>query len=230
MKASGLLEAIGRYHDSQGAFALLRSCTGWARILDSCRTVSPQLQAASLGKADRDIRHSLGRLVGASCRMSTGRLATLGVAACGIGARNAVEHAPAACVFSLAQSQELCMRIWSGFDEYVTLSALSLPDSSPMLGNPVLLLGRAHLPRLKHRSASTTYLAMSPRGHHDRSHAQTIFKEHERKLPHVAWTSRDFPQPLDSTAFTGARSPPHQVQLMKLSPRKCNLEVESSPP
>ena len=51
------------------------------------------------------------------------------------------------------------MRIWSGFDEYVTLSPLSLPASSPMLGNPVLLLGRAHLPRLKHRSAGTTYLA-----------------------------------------------------------------------
>ena len=62
-KARTLLEAIGRYHDSQGAFALLRSCTGWAKVLYSCRTVPP-LQAAGLCNADRDIHHSLGRLVG----------------------------------------------------------------------------------------------------------------------------------------------------------------------
>ena len=46
-----------------GAFAVLRSCTGWAKILYSCGTVSPQLPATSLGMADRDIRHS-PRLVG----------------------------------------------------------------------------------------------------------------------------------------------------------------------
>ena len=42
---------------------LLRSCTGWAKVLYSCRTVPP-LQAAGLCNADRDIHHSLGRLVG----------------------------------------------------------------------------------------------------------------------------------------------------------------------
>ena len=41
-KARILLEAIGRYHDSQGAFALLRSCTGWAKILPLLLSPPPQ--------------------------------------------------------------------------------------------------------------------------------------------------------------------------------------------
>ena len=60
-KAPNLLDAVGRYHDWLGAFALLRSCAGWAKVPYSCRTVPPPLQAESLGQADCDIRHSLGR-------------------------------------------------------------------------------------------------------------------------------------------------------------------------
>ena len=85
-KARSLLEAIGRYHDSQGAFALMLSCTGWAKILYSCRTVPPPLQAAGLCNADRDIRHSLGRLVGSPLSDEDWRLASLGVASGGLGA------------------------------------------------------------------------------------------------------------------------------------------------
>ena len=115
-KARNLLDAVGRYHDWQGAFALLRSCTGWAKVLYSCRTVPPPLQAESLGQADCDIRHSLGRLVGSPLSEEDWRIASLGVANGGIGARSALEHAPAAYISSLAQ--ELCARIWPGFDEY----------------------------------------------------------------------------------------------------------------
>ena len=32
-KAKNLLDAIGRYDDAQGAFTLLRSCSGWAKVL-----------------------------------------------------------------------------------------------------------------------------------------------------------------------------------------------------
>ena len=85
-RARTLLEVIGRYRDSQGAFALLRSCTGWAKVLYSCRTVPPPLQAAGLCNADRDIRHSLGRLVGSPLSDEDWRLASLGVAAGGVGA------------------------------------------------------------------------------------------------------------------------------------------------
>ena len=46
------------------------------------------------------------------------RLVSIGVANGGVGARSALEHAPAAYISSLALSQELCARIWSGFDEY----------------------------------------------------------------------------------------------------------------
>ena len=71
------LDAIGRH---QGAIALLRSCTGWAKILYSCRTVPPSLQAQNLGKTNRDIRHSLGRLLGGLLTDEDWRLASIGVA------------------------------------------------------------------------------------------------------------------------------------------------------
>ena len=34
-KAKNLLDAIGRYHDAQGAFTLFRSCSGWAKVFYS---------------------------------------------------------------------------------------------------------------------------------------------------------------------------------------------------
>ena len=39
VKASTPNQAIGRYGDAHAAFTLLRSCTGWAKIFYSCRTV-----------------------------------------------------------------------------------------------------------------------------------------------------------------------------------------------
>ena len=79
-KAHVLLDAIARYDDSQGACALLRSCTRWAKILYSCRAAPPSLQASSLGTADRDIRNSLGRLVGGTLSDEDWRLASIGEA------------------------------------------------------------------------------------------------------------------------------------------------------
>ena len=66
--------------DSQGAFSLLRSCSGWAKVLYSCRTVPPPLQTDGLRQADQDIRHSLGRLVGSPLSDDDWRLASIGVA------------------------------------------------------------------------------------------------------------------------------------------------------
>ena len=100
---------------------------------DGCRTVPPPLQAAGLGNADRDIRHSLGRLVGSPLSDEDWRLASFGVAAGGLGARSAVEHAPAAYVSILAQSQELCARIWPGFDEYDIDGGLQRADTESSL-------------------------------------------------------------------------------------------------
>ena len=68
----------------------------------------------------------------ARCRMRSG-LVSLGVAPGGIGARRAVEHAPAAYVSSLAQSQELCARIWPGFDEYDIDGGLQPADTESSL-------------------------------------------------------------------------------------------------
>ena len=93
-KASSLLHAIGKYEDAHGAFTLLRSCTGWAKFLYSCRTVPPTLQPDALAQADADVRDALGRLVGSPLSADDWRLASLGISAGGIGARSAQEHAP----------------------------------------------------------------------------------------------------------------------------------------
>ena len=77
---------------------------GYGRsIHNTCRTL-PLLQSDSLGRADRDIRHSLARLVVSSHSDDDWRLASLGISVEGIGARGAVEHAPAAYFSSLAKS------------------------------------------------------------------------------------------------------------------------------
>ena len=117
-KAKNLLDAIGRYSDAQGAFTLLRSCSGWAKILYSCRTVPPPLQQEGLRQADMDVRHSLGRLVGCRLTDDSWRIASLGVANGGLGLRCAAEHAPAAYISSLSQTQSLCVSVWPAFDEY----------------------------------------------------------------------------------------------------------------
>ena len=115
-KARALIDAIGRFPDSHGAFCLLRSCSGWAKVLYSCRTVPPDAQPIGLRDADTDIRLALGRLVGSSLSDDDWRLASLGIASGGVGARSASEHAPAAYIASFAACRDLCCVIWPSFD------------------------------------------------------------------------------------------------------------------
>ena len=49
-------------------------------------------------------------------------------------ARSALEHAPAAYISSLALTQELCTRIWPGFDEYDLDGGLMRSDVESSLG------------------------------------------------------------------------------------------------
>ena len=46
------------------AFCLLRSCSGWCKILFSCRTMPPAIQRSALTCADNDIRAALGQMTG----------------------------------------------------------------------------------------------------------------------------------------------------------------------
>ena len=101
-KARALLSAIGRFPDS-----LLRSCSGWSKVLYSCRTVTPDAQMGGLRTADSDLRVALGQLIGRPLSVDDWRLAPLGVAAGGLGARCAAEHAPAAYVASFSACREL---------------------------------------------------------------------------------------------------------------------------
>ena len=138
VKARNLLDAFRRYPDAQGAFTLLRSCSGWPKVLQPCKTVHPPLQSGGWGQGDQDIRHSLGRLVGSLLSDDDWRAASNGVANGSLGAHSALEHAPAACVSSLAQTQELCTRIWSGFDEYDLDGGVMRSDVESSLGAPFL--------------------------------------------------------------------------------------------
>ena len=112
--ARNLLDAIGRFPDAQCAFTLWRLGQCALLLLDG----TPPLQAEGLNQAEQDIRHSFGRLVGSSLSDDDWRVASIGVANGGLGARSVLEHARAAYVPSLAQTKGLCTRIWPGFDEY----------------------------------------------------------------------------------------------------------------
>ena len=105
------MSAIGRFPDAQGAFSLLRSCSGWSKIMYSCRTVPPHAQMCGLRTVDNDLRAALGQLIGRPLTGDDWRLASLGVAAGGLGARCAAENAPAAYVASFFACRELCGRL-----------------------------------------------------------------------------------------------------------------------
>ena len=107
-KARALLSAIGRFQDAQGAFSLLRSCSGWSKVLYSCRTVPPDAQMSGLRTADNDLRAALGQLIGRPLSVDDWRLASLGVAAGGL----------AAYVASFSAFRELCGQLWHAFDPF----------------------------------------------------------------------------------------------------------------
>ena len=158
-----LLEAVGRCEDSQGGFALLRSCTGWAKILCSCRTVPPSLQAASLGKADRapvthwadswvapPVRRGLAAGQHRSCKWrhrSSHRIGT---------------RPPPHTFQALAQSQELCARTEAS-------DALKLsPISSSIYGSSTP--SQKSLSAKIEAKACCHLLGQSSREHHRRGH------------------------------------------------------------
>ena len=75
-KARALLSAIGRR--STDAFSLLRSCSGWSKVLYSCRTVPPDAQMCGLRTADSGLRAALGQLIGRPLSEDDWRLADFG--------------------------------------------------------------------------------------------------------------------------------------------------------
>ena len=94
----------------------------------------PPPQTDGLRQAYQDICHSLWRLVGSPLSDDDWRLASIGVAQGGLGARSALLHAPAAYISSLAQTRELCARMWPGFDEYDLNGGLMRSDVESSLG------------------------------------------------------------------------------------------------
>ena len=117
-KARSLLAAIGKFPDAQGAFSLLRSCSGWSKVLYSCRTVPPDAQMDGLRTADSDLRAAPGQLIGRPSSGDDWRLASLGIAAGGLGARCAAERAPAAYVASFSARRDTCCLLWPAFDPF----------------------------------------------------------------------------------------------------------------
>ena len=111
-KARALLAAIGKFPDAQGAFCLLRSCFGWAKVLYSCRTVPPDSQPACLRTADTDMRAAMSRLVGRPFPSTTGALRPSATPP----ARSASGHAPVAYVASFSACRDLCSQLSPAFD------------------------------------------------------------------------------------------------------------------
>ena len=65
-----------------------------------------------------DLRAAMGQLIGRPLSGDDWRLASLGIAAGGLGARCAAEHAPAAYVASFSACRELCGQLWPAFDPF----------------------------------------------------------------------------------------------------------------
>ena len=115
-KAPDLLAGTSRFRDAQGAFCLLRTSSGWAKVLFSCRTVPPDTQFGGLRSADADTRAALSRLIGSLLFDDEWCMASPGIASGGLGARSATEHAPAAYVASFSACRGLCTHLWPAFD------------------------------------------------------------------------------------------------------------------
>ena len=96
----------------------VRNFSGWSKVLYSCRTVPPSAQMCGLRTADNDLRAALSQLIGRPLTEDDWRLASLGGAAGGLGARCAAEHGPAAYVASFFACRELCGRLWPAFDPF----------------------------------------------------------------------------------------------------------------
>ena len=142
LKARALLAAVGKFPDAQGAFCMLRSCSGWSKILYSCRIVPADAQLRGLRTADSDVRSALCHLIGRSLSDDDWRLASLGIAAGGLGARSAAEHAPSAYVASFSACRELCGLLWTDFDPldlddgcHLAAAESSLPSVIPSGAN-----------------------------------------------------------------------------------------------
>ena len=76
------------------------------------------LAATTMLRAPSHSFDHVGRLVGSPLSDDDWRVASIGVSNGGLGARSASEHAQAAYISSLAQTQMLCTLIWPAFDEY----------------------------------------------------------------------------------------------------------------
>ena len=90
----------------------------WSKVLYSFRTVPPDAQQNGLRSADSDLRAAMGQLIGRTLSGDDWRLASLGIAAGGLGARCAAEHAPAAYVASFSACRGLCGQLWPAFDPF----------------------------------------------------------------------------------------------------------------
>ena len=116
-----------------------------------------------LRTADNDLRAALSQLIGRPLTEDDWRLASLGIAAGGLGARCAAEHAPAAYVAGFSPCRELCGQLWPAFDPFDLGRGLPPCGGRRGLARCYLLWGQ-HLSRqrLRHpRSPCPGWLRLS---------------------------------------------------------------------
>ena len=115
-KARSLLTAIGKFPDAQGAFCLLRSCSGWSKVLYSCRTVPPDAQSVGLRTPDSDLRAALGQLIGRPLSGDDLLLSALLQAGLGQGVpRNMLQLRDVA---GFSACWDTCCLLWPAFDPF----------------------------------------------------------------------------------------------------------------
>ena len=122
-----------------------------------------------------------------------------------IGARRALEHAPAAHISGLAQSQELYARIWPGFDEYDIDGGLRRSETESDLISGILpnasIYGSSNTPSQKSLPAKIEVKACC--------HLLDLFSQHTTAGP----TSASIVSPELERGFSPSRTPSSPTSL-----------------
>jgi hypothetical protein len=106
-KALDAIQAVCRLDDPQVAYALLRDCCAFPRVVHVLRSVPPRLTRQALTPYDAEVRAAMSFVIGADIPMSHWVTATWATSQGGFGLRSSSRHAPAGYVASTLECATL---------------------------------------------------------------------------------------------------------------------------
>jgi hypothetical protein len=126
VEASKTISAICKHTDPQIGLRLLRSCSGFCKMVYSVRVIAPHAHMAELRRFDSLVRQAFSDLTGLHPTDAEWGQATRGFDSAGLGLRSTVDHGLGAYLASRANSWARCREI----DEHFTWE-IDSPNSAP---------------------------------------------------------------------------------------------------